>query len=754
MERFFIDAEKIEDKKVIMQKGYRVSVITDRLFRIEQKNFTDSPSQAVICRSFGNPQFEVVKSNKNVTVIKTRSVLFRYDAVLQAIEVTDLKTKKKLSDGGNLGGTIRTLDFRLGKVKLGKGIMAKGGVSIYDDSKSFLLNSDGTLSEREKGGGDYYVFAYGIDYSACLEDFFALTGYPPLLPKYALTNWWSRYYPYSEKTYIDLMNKFVEREIPIGVATVDMDWHWVKEIPKEYKASNLLQGAGWTGYSWNRNLFPDYKRFLNTLHSMGMAVTLNIHPRDGVRAFEDMYPEMAKANGIDPSTKKTVEFDMTDPKFITSYFDVLHHPYEKDGVNFWWIDWQQGKKSKVKGLDPLWLLNHYHFLDSVKNGDGLILSRYAGIGSHRYPLGFSGDCIIAWKSLKFQPYFTVNATNVGYTWWSHDIGGHVLGKGRDELYLRWLQFGVFSPINRLHSSSGEFTGKEPWLYRRDVDEIAEDFLRLRHRLLPYLYTANKLTHEKGEPLMTPLYYKHSEKQAYKIKNEYYFGSELLVCPITSKIRKHFNRAGEKVYLPEGEWFDFFTNDRYVGGRTIKVWRKLDDIPVFAKAGAIVPMLSNGKTNKLDFDDLTVKLWAGNGEYTLYDEKGEITYKQTLNGDKLTVEISGKIDALKRQTICVQNLIDAKIKVDGKETDLKVDSLVLDGMPHTVEFSDMKFKESADLLEEVKAVMQDYHIFFPLRWLAFYKIKRAKDKDAMIKAIKKAPIRSDVKSAMLEKAIKE
>ncbi|MGN1096693.1 MAG: hypothetical protein ACI4QU_02540, partial [Christensenellales bacterium] len=108
MERFFIKEDKISDKNVVMQKGYRISIITDRLFRIEQKNFTDNPSQAVICRSFGNPQFEVVKSNKNVTVIKTKSVLFRYDAVLQAIEVTDLNSKKKLSDGGNLGGTIRT----------------------------------------------------------------------------------------------------------------------------------------------------------------------------------------------------------------------------------------------------------------------------------------------------------------------------------------------------------------------------------------------------------------------------------------------------------------------------------------------------------------------------------------------------------------------------------------------------------------------------------------------------------------------
>ena len=107
---------------------------------------------------------------------------------------------------------------------------------------------------------------------------------------------------------------------------------------------------------------------------------------------------------------------------------------EKEGVDFWWIDWQQGTKTKIPGLDPLWALNHYHTLDSAKNGSRpLTLSRYSGLGSHRFPLGFSGDTICSWKSLKFQPYFTGSAANAGYTWWSHDIGGHMHGIQDDEL---------------------------------------------------------------------------------------------------------------------------------------------------------------------------------------------------------------------------------------------------------------------------------------------------------------------------------
>ena len=132
---------------------------------------------------------------------------------------------------------------------------------------------------------------------------------------------------------------------------------------------------------------------------------------------------------------------------IRDSFKYLHHPNERNGVDFWWIDWQQGSNSKIEGLDPLWMLNHYHYLDNKRNGKrGLILSRYAGIGSHRYPIGFSGDSVISWDSLDFQPYFTANASNVGYGWWSHDIGGHMNGIKDDELATRWVQFGVFSPI--------------------------------------------------------------------------------------------------------------------------------------------------------------------------------------------------------------------------------------------------------------------------------------------------------------------
>ena len=159
-------------------------------------------------------------------------------------------------------------------------------------------------------------------------------------------------------------------------------------------------------------------------------------------------------------------------------------------------------------------------------------------GSHRYPVGFSGDTIVTWESLDFQPYFTLTASNIGYGWWSHDIGGHMMGYKDDEMTARWVQLGVFSPIMRLHSSSSEFNGKEPWRYKKETEEVMGNMLRERHRMIPYLYTMNYRNYKDNMPVISPMYYEWPEKEeAYQMKNQYYFGSSLMVAPITSPQEK-------------------------------------------------------------------------------------------------------------------------------------------------------------------------------------------------------------------------
>ena len=389
------------EDNIYIRKNTRFTVITDRLIRVEHsKNgeFFDEATQTVWFRNLGKVDFSV-KETRSGCLIKTDKAVFSYNDMKKRVEcVTFVPSYKTVpvSNKNNLGGTVRTLDMTAGIVKLSDGLMSRDGVSCFDDSDSFAVLENGELKKRDTKESDVYVFAYGNDYSSALRDFYKISGKTPLVPRFALGNWWSRYYAYTQDGYEKLMSRFESENIPFTVATVDMDWHWVDVddmIPDEKKSTlNPFQSLGWTGYSWNTGLFPDYKEFLKFLHNKGLHVTLNLHPRDGIRSHESMYKEMALANGIDPRTKEGVKFRIGDTNFWNTYFDIVHKPYERDGVDFWWIDWQQGTKLDVKGLDPLFALNHYHFLDNAEDGRiPLILSRYAGriFGRLGYMLEFA-----------------------------------------------------------------------------------------------------------------------------------------------------------------------------------------------------------------------------------------------------------------------------------------------------------------------------------------------------------------------------
>lgn len=624
---------------IIKGERYQFTVLTSALIRMEYSEtgcFEERATQIVVNRQFQVPKYSLLDEEDKLE-IRTERLRLVYDK--RPFSRNGLRVEVRNEAGHlmniwhygdepqDLGGTARTLDNADGAIPLEHGLLSRGGYTLLDDSRSLLLEEDGFVNPRSEAGIDMYFFGYGHNYLSCLKDFYHLCGGTPLLPRYALGNWWSRYYKYTEAEYKALIERFEREEIPFSVAVLDMDWHLVDVDPK--------YGSGWTGYTWNRELFPDPSEFLNWLHDKGLRVTLNVHPADGVRAFEEPYLAITSEMGLDPEKGDPVEFDLTDPGFLRAYFKCLHHPLEEAGVDFWWIDWQQGGVTKIDGLDPLWMLNHYHYLDSGRRGKRrMTFSRYAGIGSHRYPVGFSGDTIITWESLDFQPYFTANASNVGYGWWSHDIGGHMLGYLDDELATRWVQFGVFSPILRLHSSASPFNSKEPWRFNKIAADIMKDHLRLRHRLLPYLYTMNRVASREGVPLIRPLYYHHAEcGEAYEVPNEYYFGSELIACPITRPVDPKTGMAEFRAWLPEGRWIDFFSGRIYDGGRKMSLYRGLDSIPVLAKAGAIVPMADlTAYTNRVDNPkELEVRVFAGeNGHFELWEDEGNTLDDQDEN----------------------------------------------------------------------------------------------------------------------------
>lgn len=672
---------------------WRFTVLTPRLLRLEYSEsgrFEDRATQMALNRDFDVPPFNVSEED-GVTVLETEALRLCYGGGRFSSNNLTVRLKNGRGLHANtrawhygetprtLGGTARTLDGADGAVPLDPGLISREGYAVVDDSDSMALTEDGWVAPREPGGADLYFFGYGHDYAGCVRDFYRLSGFPPLLPRWALGNWWSRYHRYTQEEYEALVGRFAAEKLPFSVAVLDMDWHLVDIDPR--------YGTGWTGYTWNRDLFPDPPAFLRRLHEKGLRVTLNVHPADGARVYEDAYPAMAKAMGRDVKTGAPIAFDPADPRFLRAYFDCLHRPLEKQGVDFWWIDWQQGSASRVPGLDPLWMLNHYHFLDCAEhNPRPLVFSRYAGLGSHRYPVGFSGDTVVSWASLRFQPVFTAAASNVGYGWWSHDIGGHMQGVKDDELAVRWVQFGVFSPVMRLHSTSNPFNSKEPWRFGVAARAAMGNFLRLRRRLVPYLYSMNAAAAD-GIPLVRPMYWLEPERQeAYAVPGEYAFGSELLAAPVTDPAESDTLLGQARAWLPEGLWFDWFTGHVYRGGRLRRLWRPLAQMPVLAKAGGIVPLDGDtGADAAANPAVLEVRVWPGaDGAFDLREDDGaQRGVKTALGfhwGDTPDFEISpaeGETDVLPaarrwRLCFCAVRNVPAAVWVNGRRADLTAD----------------------------------------------------------------------------------
>ncbi|MEN9711595.1 MAG: hypothetical protein RL441_1587, partial [Actinomycetota bacterium] len=615
---------------VIAGDHWRITVITAGILRLEWSadgGFEDRASTFAINRNLATPEFRALDGDDVIEVITDRFHL-TYDRREFSAAGLSVQARGNASawhstwrygvEVDDLGGTIRTLDLVDGRADLGPAVISRNGIAVLDDSESMLFSADGWIAGREPGRLDLYVFAYGRDYEVALQDFYKLSGPQPLLPRWALGNWWSRYYKYSAESYLELMDRFESEQLPFSVAVIDMDWHWVETVPPKF-------GSGWTGYSWNTDLFPDPAAFLAELHRRGLRTTLNVHPADGVRAFENAYRAVAEALGRNADEGLPIAFDATDREFMDAYFDVLHRSLERDGVDFWWIDWQQGQHSRMPGVDPLWVLNHFHFMDAgIDHKRPLTFSRYAGPGSHRYPVGFSGDSVISWDSLNFQPEFTSRASNIGYAWWSHDIGGHMFGVRDDELATRWVQYGVFSPINRLHSSSNPFLVKEPWNFPLESRAAMNEALRLRHRLVPYLHTMNYRAAADGLALVRPMYhlYPHSEL-AYAIANQYMFGSQLMVAPITAP-RDGVTLCGStNVWLPAGTWVDIFTGTVYAGERILKMARDSSSIPVLMRAGEILPMAMH-VSNDVETNPAALEVFVTVGadaEFTLIEDDG-------------------------------------------------------------------------------------------------------------------------------------
>jgi glycoside hydrolase family 31 len=662
--QFIVNTDKImaDDKAVVFGDKYRFSVLSDRVIRLEyseEGKFVDKPTQLIRRRNLGYADFNF-REDQYVLQIETRRFALSY-VKNRPFEGSKLDPMKNLkitllsndsdrnkdwyyghAEARNLGGNIISGDI-LNPKGTSKGLYSLDGFASIDDSNSKIINDDGTISDPPAGHIDIYVFMYDKDFRQALFDYFKMTGAPALIPRYVLGNWWSRNYTYDDNNIKDLLRHFEKDRIPISVILLDHDWH-IRDIDTYTKLKS--------GFTFNTNLFSDPKNMIDEFHKRGIRVGLITDPKDGFYNHEAFYKQAAEVLGVSDASK--LPFNVLDPKTLDIYLKMFLHPLEMLGVDFFWNDY------KDDSLLKLWSMQHYLFMDSGRDDKKrpVLLSRSSLCGAHRYSILYGGSSTITWDDLRNLPLKYLDAANIGVSWWSFDVAGNHGGRENSLLYLRNIQLGVFSPILRFHGARGKYYKKEPWLWDVKTEQIASTYLRMRHRLIPYIYTEAYNYTRSGTPLIQPFYYNYMwvyDDEVYR--NQYYFGSQLLVCPIIDDKDDTMNRTIHRFFLPEGIWYDFITGKKFPGNKKYVSFFKDEDYPVFAHAGSIVPM-----SNKSDYNntalptELEIQVFPGiSNTYTLYEDDGvtqlykdgyflktSIDYNYTLDNYSLIVRsVDGK-----------------------------------------------------------------------------------------------------------------
>ncbi len=633
---FAVSLKKGFSKEAATKKGnfYRITVLTERLVRLEYSKkgfFNDYQTDFAKNRDFDVPKFKLEEDDKYL-VITTKYFSLQYFkekpfkgpsfAPDSNLRVKLLNTDKlwyyEHPEARNFLGTTNSLDDFKGSVKLDKGLYSTDGfVSIADDS-AVVYNELGILLNPNIDNIDIYLFMYRRDFGLCLKDYFELTGYPTFLPRYAFGIWWYRDIIYSSDNIKKVVENFNDNGIPLNVIMLGEFWHY-----KDFQNVNLYK----TGYTFNEALFPNPSSLINYLHSKNVRFAINLDPKEGISPREASFE--AFKSEMNFKIEGNIPFRVFDKMFIIMYFQELINPLFKLNIDFFWLDYKDDYK-------VLRALSDYHIRDFYQSDAKrpMLFTRNPGVSAHNKGVLYSGETIVSWDTLKYLPFFNSSASNIGVSWWSHDVGGFKEGIEDAELYLRYVQFAAFSPIFRFSAKRGIYYKREPWLWDFKTYNIAKEYTRLRQALIPYLYTENYNYAVNGIPLIQPLYYNYPQiYDAVDYKNEYYFGSEFFVAPITSPKDQYMNRTIHRLFLPKGTWYDFKKGRKYAGGKRYVTFYKDEDYPVFVKAGAIIPLADIEKQTNLIANPTKFNIHIFPGEsnnYTIYEDDGVSNkYKQGL-----------------------------------------------------------------------------------------------------------------------------
>ncbi|PWB23658.1 glycoside hydrolase family 31 protein [Flavobacterium sp. HTF] len=564
-----------------------------------------------------------------------------------------------------------------------------------------------------EGGEMNYYFIYGPQMQDVVTTYTDLTGKPELPPLWVLGYHQCKWSYYPESKVKEITSKFRELKIPCDAIYLDIDYM-----------------DGFRCFTWNKDYFPDPKRMVAELAEDGFKTVVIIDPGIKIDKEYSVYKEALendyfckRADG--PYMKGKVwpgecNFpDYTNPAVREWWAGLFKELISDIGVKGVWNDMNEPAVMEVPNKTFPMDVRHVYDGNPCSHrkahniyGTQMARATYHGVkrfaypkrpfvitrsaysGAQRYTSSWTGDNVATWEHLWIANIQVQRMSISGMGFTGSDIGGFA-EQPTGELYARWIQLGVFHPFCRTHSS-GDHGNQEPWAFDEEVINITRKFVSLRYQLLPYLYTMFWQYIEEGIPMLKPLvYYDQDDTQTHYRNDEFIFGNQILVCPILEP-----NAVGRRMYIPRGEWYNYWTNELSIGGREVWVDTKFDEIPIFVKAGAIIPKYPVQQyVGELEFDELTLDLYFKNGKeksFVYEDSQDGYDYKK------------GRYSYLSFQTIGKEKELIVQLHKEGKfETNYSKFKINLIGLPfkvteieidnETIDFNAISFSENNYLI---------------------------------------------------------
>ncbi len=466
---------------------------------------------------------------------------------------------------------------------------------------------------------DYVVF-YGPSADNVIATYRNLSGNAPMFPKWAYGFWQCRERYTSGSHLVETIKEFRKRQLPVDV--IVQDWQYWGD-------------RGWGVPQFDEKNYPNPAGFIKELHDLNAHFNISIWSNPDKNST--IGKEYVAKNRFIPNTKW---LDYFNPETRKEYWNTLKVNMFDNGVDSWWMDAVEPENDALKGEKthigagdfyrltyPLMVSQAVYEGQRESSSDKrvCILTRSAFSGQQRYGvINWSGDIGYTWDVFRNQIVAGLNFSITGLPYWTTDIGGF-FRPGRSqytdekyhELLTRWYQWGTFNPIFRMH---GYQTETEPWKFGQKVEDNMRKMLNLRYRLLPYIYSEAWQVTKKGSTIMRPLVMDfNGDTAAVNRQFQYMFGKSILVAPVTESSKTEWN-----VYLPKAAgWFDFWTGKLFKGGQKVKTDAPLDRIPLFVKAGSIIPMGKIIQSTAEKSDTLEIRIYKGaNGEFTLYEDEGD------------------------------------------------------------------------------------------------------------------------------------